>query len=156
MLLDINTLYDQVLTGVLPYDGSDHQRICNDVQGGVRPSRPTDPSQNQWLQDHVWDMIIAGWHREPKQRCELHVLYPVFFTPDQQEAQNVKTGESKKIPNVETRLRRRGSFLPRIASFFQFLRDSESETQRQVDEMDKAGPTPPRFPYPKANVSCSV
>ena len=43
-----------------------------------------------------------------------------------------------KAPDIETQRQRRGEVLPRIASFFQFLRDSESEAQRRVDEMDKA------------------
>jgi len=38
-----------------------------------------------------------------------------------------------------------GNFLTGITSFFQFLRDSESEIQRRVNEMDKAGPPAFRF-----------
>jgi len=51
--------------------------------------------------------------------------------------------------------RQRGKILPRIASFLQSLRDSESDTQRHVDEMDKAGPSTVHF-YLKANMSPSA
>ena len=57
---------------------------------GERPPRPVDPRQNQWLQDPVWNVITAGWHHEPEQRCELPVVYRVFLTSSHQ---NVESGE---------------------------------------------------------------
>lgn len=75
--------YEQVLTGVLPYDDGDYDDIFWGIKNGVRPSRP----QNKWLQDSVWNVIAAGWRREPKERCALRTVYGVFV-------ENAKTGES--------------------------------------------------------------
>ena len=85
-----STHYSQVLTGILPSDGIDYYTICLNTIGGARPSRPTEPSQNRWLQDPVWDVITTGWRHEREQRCELPVVYHVFLTSGQREA---KTGE---------------------------------------------------------------
>jgi hypothetical protein len=52
--------------------------VIADIRSGKRPSRPTDPSQNQWLQDCIWDTITTCWNDEPKQRYELSVVYRVF------------------------------------------------------------------------------
>jgi len=43
------------------------------------------------------------------------------------------------VLNIETGQRRRGRFLPRITSLFQFLQDPEPEIERIVNEMDQAG-----------------
>jgi hypothetical protein len=51
----------------------------------------------------------------------------------------IKRNDSSKGPNIGTGLRQRGKLLPRITSLFQFLRGSEPEIERIVDEMDKAG-----------------
>ena len=51
----------------------------------MRPSRSTDASQTQWLHDPVLNLITAGWHQKPKQRCELPVMYRVFLTAGRQE-----------------------------------------------------------------------
>jgi hypothetical protein len=91
-----------------------------DIKEGIRPSRPTDPSRNKWLQDPVWDAITTCWSDLPEQRYELSIVYRVFSKHGQPEVQ-----------------RRR--FLPRIASLFQFLRESEPEIERSIGEMDKAG-----------------
>jgi hypothetical protein len=71
--------HGQVLTGVLPY--SNKPDMVNDIIHGKRPPRPTDPTQNRWLQDHVWGMITTCWSKKPEQRCELSVVYRVFSTP---------------------------------------------------------------------------
>ena len=129
---------------MLPYAGSDRHMIFQDITGGVRPSRPIDPSQNQWLQDSVWDVITASWRPVPKKRCKLPVVYDIYLTPSHQEVQNVKTSEPS-VQNGEaldavTGRQQRGSLLPRITSFFQFLRSSGSEIQRRVNAMDRVGP----------------
>ena len=41
------------------------------------------------------------------------------------------------MPNVEIGLRQLGKMLPRITSFLQLLRESESEIQKRVNEMDE-------------------
>ena len=87
--------HDKVLTGVLPYDSSDHYEIYYDITGGTRPSRPTGPGQKRWLQDPIWNVIEAGWHHEPAKRCELSVVYRGFLT-GQQQVQNAKIGECSK------------------------------------------------------------
>jgi hypothetical protein len=115
--------YGQVLTGILPYDGRDKAHVVADIALGKRPPRPTDPSQNQWLQDPVWDMITACWSGESERRPKLSAVYRVFLKYGRREARNVE----------------RGKVLPRIASLFQFLRSSVPEIERIVGEMDKAG-----------------
>lgn len=42
-------------------------------------------------------------------------------------------------PGVGARQQQRGRIIPRITSLFQFLRVSEPEIERHVNEMDKAG-----------------
>ena len=78
------TLSDQVLTGILPYDYSDRDKIVMNIESGARPSRPTGRRRNRWLQDPVWDVITTGWSHEPEQRCELSVMHHVFLTSSQQ------------------------------------------------------------------------
>jgi hypothetical protein len=67
----------QVLTGILPYDYSERNK---------RPSRPTDPSQNQRLNDRIWNTITTCWSDKPERRCELSVVHYVFSTPSLQDA----------------------------------------------------------------------
>jgi hypothetical protein len=71
--------YNQVLTGILPYGDSDKDKIATNIRRGKRPSRPMDPSQNQWLHNRVWDTITTCWGDKPEQRYELFVVYPVFL-----------------------------------------------------------------------------
>ena len=108
--------YDQVLTGVLPYHGSDVENMATDICAGKRPPCPIDSSQSQLLQNPVWNVITTGWHDELKQRCTLSLMHRTF-SPGQ--------------------WRQRGKILPQVASFFQFLQDSESETQKRVNEMNE-------------------
>ena len=88
---NVTPYYNQVLTGVVPYDGGGYHEICWNVKGGVRPSRPTGPSRNQWLEDPVWDVITDGWRHDPKLRCDLPAVYHVFLTGSQRGA---KIGKS--------------------------------------------------------------
>ena len=74
---------DQVLTGVLPYHGSDKNGITTRIRAGKRPSRPTGRSRNRWLRDPVWDVITTGWSHEPENRCELSVMHNTFVTSSQ-------------------------------------------------------------------------
>jgi hypothetical protein len=143
--------YYQVLTGVLPYDISIFDvAVC--ISSGKKPSRPTGPTQNQWLHDPVWDMITTCWSDKPKRRCKLSVVHHVFSTSTSQTAEpddpgdmnvQIERNDDQMVPNVETGLRQRGKLLPRIASLFPFLSGSEPEIEpeieRSVDEMDKAG-----------------
>jgi hypothetical protein len=126
--------YDQVLTGIVPYDDSGFPSI---FRRSKRPSRPTDPSQNQWLQDPVWDTIVTCWSNKPEQRYELSVMHNTF-----------------SMPANETRLRQRGKILQRIASAFRLPRNSEPEIERLVNEMDKVASTC-TLP-PMANIGSSV
>ena len=86
--------YDQVLTGILPYDGSDGSVIAWRIRHGARPSRPTDPTQNRWLPDPVWDVITTSWSHKPEHRCELPVVYRAFSTSSQQDVESVEPGDS--------------------------------------------------------------
>ena len=93
--------------------------MLTNIRAGERPSRPIDPNQGQLLQDPVWDVIATGWHNKPRRRCRLSAMYRTFLPPSQQG--------------------RRGKILPRVSSFFQFLQDSEPETQKRVNEMNEVG-----------------
>jgi hypothetical protein len=77
---------DQVLTEVLPYGDSDKTKVTANIRRGKRPSHPTDPSQNRWLQGRIWDMITTCWSGKPEQRWELSVVHYVFSTPNYQDA----------------------------------------------------------------------
>ena len=55
--------------------------MITDIRDGKRPFRPTDPSQNQWLQDRIWDTITTCWNDEPERRCELSVVHHILSTP---------------------------------------------------------------------------
>jgi len=129
-----SSCYDQVLTGVLPYHERSSQEVITDTRAGKRPSRPKDSSQSRRLRDSVWGVIKAGWHDKPNRRCELSVMYRTFSSPSRQ--------------------RQLGKILPRVASFFQFLQNSESEIQRQVNEMHEVSSS--TSPLPKADVTHSV
>ena len=143
----------QVLTWIVPYIGGDYDTIARRVGLGERPSRPKDWSQRQWLPDPVWGVIKTGWSHKRDHRGELSIVYRIFWTSSKQ-VQDVKVGGSSALSNgnsnglkvleLETVAERRGKLLPRFASLFQFLRDSEPEIQRRVNEMDMAGP--PTFP----------
>ena len=110
------------------------------VRDGPKPFRPPD---NPWLQDPVWDVITAGWSREPKERCDVLSMHRAFLTASRHPDHSFGTGESsgtltiEKGPLAGTGREQRGRLLPRIASFFQFLRDSEPEVQKRVNEMDE-------------------
>ena len=114
--------------------------------------RPARPRQNQWLQDPVWDVIVAGWHQEPKQRCTPPILYRIFLKASQQKIHTVKTGElstpSNKTPGTRTGRQPQGSSLLRIASHLPFRRGSESKIQRSVNEIDKVVHLTFPFSYP--------
>ena len=130
-----SSCYNQVLTGVLPYR-SDGVNIVTEIQAGKRPSRPIDPSQSRSLQDPVWNVIRTGWRNRPRRRCELSVMYRVF---------------SGLPPSQRRQL---GKFFPQVASFFQFLQNSGSEIQRQVDEMNQVLSS--TSPLPKSDTIHSV
>ena len=162
---------DQVLTGILPYDGSDRHTIVEHIKRGVRPPRPADQRRNRWLQDPVWDVITTGWSETPEERCETSVVHRVFLAssntaepihleqPDEEEGYPLKQSDVKEESPLllrshqsnqnqasvtEARKKQRRKIIPLIASFFQFLRDSEPEIERRVNEMDKVRfSTPP-------------
>jgi len=141
--------YNQVLTGVLPYNGSNVKDPIADIRAGKRPPRPIDSTQGQLLQDHVWDVITTGWHDQPNQRCELSVICHTFQPPD----------HTFQPPNhafqPPSRRRQLGKILPRIASLFQFLQNAESEIQREVNELNgvsfSTSPSSPRLIRPTAS-----
>jgi len=127
--------YDQVLTGVLPYHGTNVEDMLNNIHDSERPSRPIDPNQGQLLQDYVWDVIATGWHNNPTQRCTLSAMHSTFSSSSEQQ--------------------QHGKILPRVTPFFQFLQDSEPESQKRVNEMNEVGfsthPPIPRLIQPPAS-----
>ena len=72
---------------MVPYGGSEDIWV-NDITGGKRPARPTDPSQKRWLNDRIWDVITTSWDSKPQWRCELPVVYYAFLTPNRRDAQD--------------------------------------------------------------------
>ena len=126
--------HDQVLTGVLPYHGRNLKDMTTDIRAGERPSRPIDSNQSQLLEDPVWNVIATGWHDKPKRRSKLSVIHRTFSPPIQQQ--------------------KRGKTLPRVASFFQFLQDSQPEAQKRVNEMNEVCFS--TLPPPQTDTSCSV
>ena len=143
--------YYQVLTGVLPHDGSNERDITACIRRGERPSRPTDPTQNRWLDDPVWDVITTCWSDKPDQRCEPSVIHRVFSTSSLQYVNpdkpgdvnvNIERNDSQRVPRVGIGIQWRGKLPPRVASLFQFLRGSEQEIEPEIEksvgEMDKA------------------
>jgi hypothetical protein len=105
--------------------------LVKDIRDDKRPPRPTDSNQNRRLQDPVWDTIATCWNKKPEQRYKLSVMYHVFSSLSPQDAQNAKSDKPE----------RRVKLIPRITSLFQFLRDSEPEIERLVNEMDKVRPS---------------
>ena len=75
---------------MLPYDGGDTANVIADIRLGKRPSRPT--SQNQRLQDPIWDTITSCWNNDPEQRYRLSVMHHVFSKYSRQEAQDIDPG----------------------------------------------------------------
>jgi len=156
--------YNQVLTGILLYHGSCTNDTFTRIHAGERPSRPIDSSKSRLLEDPVWNVITTGWHDQPNRRCELSVMYHTFSPFGQQEIQNLKPGDVNAQPEgkltiaetSQTAKRQPGKILPRIASFFQFLQNSESEPQKRVNEMNEVSfsTSPPRL-IRKVNTSCS-
>ena len=86
--------YHQVLTGVVPYAGSEEGNMVKDIRHGKRPPRPRDSNQNRWLQDPVWDAISTCWKNEPASRYELSVVYEIFSMPSSQGTQGAKPEKS--------------------------------------------------------------
>ena len=64
--------------------------MVTDIKLGKRPSRPTDPSQNQWLQDPVWDAIATCWSGQPEQRPKLSAVYRMLLKDGLGEVRNVE------------------------------------------------------------------
>jgi len=136
----------QVLTGASPYDG-DWDATPARIRSRERPSRPTGPSRDRRLQDHVWDVIMTGWSHEPENRCELSVMHDTFVTGSQQGVysgdlynqndENLTITQTYVPDTGGTGRQQRAKILPRIASFFQFLQNSQSEIQRQVNEINE-------------------
>ena len=100
--------------------------MVTDIRAGKRPSRPIYSSRSQLSRGPLWKVITTGWHDKPRRRCELSVIHHTFSSPIQHQ--------------------QRGTILPRVASFFQFLQDSESETQNRVNEMNKVNLSTHTFP----------
>jgi len=73
-------------------------------------------------------MIVTCWNKDPEKRWELPAMRELFSTLGPQEVSSIEAGQQ-----------RRGRFLPRITSLFQFLQVPEPEIERIVNEMDKVG-----------------
>jgi len=115
--------YNQVLTGILPYHRGDGNDMVTRIRAGGRPSRPIDASKSRLLENRVWNVITTGWRVDPYQRCELSVIYHTFSPPGQREVQNLEPGDLTAQND--------GNFRP--------PQNPESETQRQVNEMNGVG-----------------
>ena len=56
---------------------------------GVRPSRPTD---EQWLQDQIWDMIVTCWSERREQRWGIRDVCDQLSGSSAQEISSVEPG----------------------------------------------------------------
>ena len=101
------------------------------IRAGERPSHPKDPSQNRWLQHRVWGVISTGWSHEPEERCGLSDMHHVFSTFPQWEQGDLNTPNAGELQTARQVLGKK------ISSFFQFLRDTEPEIQKRVNEMNQ-------------------
>jgi len=154
--------YHQVLTGVLPYDGiHDYRTVISRIKSGKRPLRPRNQGARQWLQRRVWDMITICWSDDPTKRWEVPVMRELFLTVGLRNAnsgnwnaQNIRNRD-RKFLNIEIGQQRRGRFLPRITSLFQFLQVPEPEIERLVNEMDKACSSTPSSPFQLTRAAAS-
>ena len=66
--------------------------MITNIRLGKRPSYPTDPNQNQWLQGLIWDTITTCWSGKPGKRPKLSAIYRVFLEYGQGDARNVGLG----------------------------------------------------------------
>jgi len=73
-------------------------------------------------------MITTCWNKDPVKRWEVPAMRELFSTLGPREVLNVEAGQQ-----------RRGRFLPRITSLFQFLQVPEPEIERIVNEMHRVG-----------------
>jgi len=73
-------------------------------------------------------MITTCWNKDPAKRWEVPAMREIFSKLGPREVLGIEAGQQ-----------RRGRFLPRITSLFQFLQVPEPEIERIVNEMDKAG-----------------
>ena len=77
-------------------------KVIDGIRLGERPSRPTDPYQNQQLQDPVWDTITTCWSDKPEQRYKLSVVYRVFSGYSLQDALgNLNTHNDRNLMIAE-------------------------------------------------------
>jgi len=154
--------YHQVLTGGLPYDGiHDYSTVTSCIKSGERPLRPRNRNVNRWLRDGVWDMITTCWSEDPKERWEVLVMHELFLTSGLRNAnsgnwsaQNTRNRD-RKFLNIEIGQQRRGRFLPRITSLFQFLQVPEPEIECLINEMDKACSSTPSTPFQLTRAAAS-
>ena len=66
---------------MLPYNDNNKANVIANIRRSERPSRPTDPSQSQWLQDRIWDTITTCWSNKPEKRCKLPAVHHLFSKP---------------------------------------------------------------------------
>ena len=92
--------YDQVLTGIVPFEDSYVGSVVADIRLGKRPPRPTDPTRNEWLHNHVWDVITTCWSDKPEQRSGLSALHHTFLTLSPQIAKSAKSARSERKGNL--------------------------------------------------------
>jgi len=76
-------LYNQVLTGVIPYHGRNVKDMITDIYFGERPPHTTNTRSSRLSQPRVWDVITTGWSHEPKERCELSAMHNAFLASGQ-------------------------------------------------------------------------
>ena len=102
------------------------------IHAGERPSRPTDPSQTQWLDDSAWDVITASWRYEPEERCKPFVMHHAISKSNRHRrgVQGIKLGDlntqndaslttAEYVPDTKVTGRQQlVKILPRVASFF--------------------------------------
>lgn len=81
------------MSGNLPYDDArDHRALIDRIKSGERPSRPKNPDGARWLQDGVWDMVMACWNKDPGKRWEVSAMLDLLQALSLQEVLEVRSG----------------------------------------------------------------
>jgi hypothetical protein len=155
----------------VPFEDSYIGSVVADIRLGKRPPRPTDPARNEWLHNHVWDVITTCWSDKPEQRSGLSALHHTFSTLSPQIAKTAKSARSERQGNLIVWNRRNITIAKQSRMTKQRHSDAGqsflgSRLSYRLCEVQTQGSRNlltawirqvfPPTSHPKANMSCSV
>jgi len=79
----------ETLAEIPPYGNVQGFTIVFHIVNGNRPSRPTNA---RWLQDPIWNMIVACWGEKRDQRWDIRAVQNQFLVSSIQEIVEVEQG----------------------------------------------------------------